>query len=286
MAETKPIGYITDRNSNEYLEVNSCGIEFINVYDRGSCRPNGRSDYHILYVKRGICRLMLDHMEFEIGEGGIVLFRPNEPQIYRYLKEDNSISHYIHFSGTGCECLLEQLGLSDMKIFMMGRSLTYEDLSEKLVREFTMGKPLHEHLCAAYVYHLLCIIARKYALRQNSVTHKNENRINAACRRIYENIQSPPTPDQLAAECCLSVSRFTHLFHEITGKSVSEFITAIRMDRAKELIVGTDMSIREISSLVGYDNQNYFSRRFHKQTGMSPSEYRQSERTEALPNIQ
>ena len=45
-------------------------------------------------------------------------------------------------------------------------------------------------------------------------------------------------------------------------------------ERAKELLVGTEMSVREIAELVGYENQNYFSRCFRKAAGTSPREYR------------
>ena len=266
--------FTTDRRSDEFLEVNSCGIEFISAYDRGSERTNGRSDYHILYVEKGTCHLLLDGVWQTVGEGGVILFRPGEPQVYRYLKEDESISHYVHFTGSGCEGILRRLGIDGVKVFLMGRSNSYEELSEKLAYEYSMRGAFFGDRCAAYLWELLGIVARKYALRQESVTPRAEGRINAACRRIYENVQSPPSVGELAAESCLSVSRFAHLFRDVTGKSVAEFVAAIRMERAKELLAGTDMSVREIGELVGYENQNYFSRCFRKVSGISPREYR------------
>ena len=47
----------SEKISNEYLEVNACGIEHITKKDRGSNREGGRSDYHILYVEKGICHV-------------------------------------------------------------------------------------------------------------------------------------------------------------------------------------------------------------------------------------
>lgn len=264
----------TDRRSDEYLEVNACGIEHIFDCDRGSKRVNGRSDYHILYVEHGVCHLMLDGEWQFVGEGGVILFRPKEPQIYRYFKDDSSISHYIHFTGVGCEPLLKRLGIDEIRIFMMGRSASFEELSEKLVREFSMQRPLYGDWCAAYLYELLNIIARKYALRQGSVNPRSESRINAACKRLYENIQSPPSVEALASECCLSVSRFIHLFREVTGKSVTDFTTNLRIERAKELLTGTNLSVREIAEAVGYEDQNYFSRCFRKSEGCSPRAFR------------
>lgn len=274
MNETREPIASSDRRSEEYLEVNACSIEYISEYDRGSERLRGRSDYHILYVERGVCHLFLDGEWQEVEEGGMILFRPREPQVYRYFAEDRSVSHYIHFSGVGCEAILERLGLGDVRVFMMGRSASYESLSETMVREFSMQRPFYGDWCAAYLYQLLNIIARKYALRQGSVNHRSEGRINAACRRIYENIGAPPSVEELAGESCLSVSRFVHLFREVTGRSVTDFVLNIRMERAKELLASTELSVREIAEAVGYEDQNYFSRCFRKAEGRSPRDFR------------
>jgi AraC-like DNA-binding protein len=265
----------TDRQSDEYLEVNACGIEHISRVDRGSRRTEGRKDYHILYVERGVCHVMLDDVWQTVEEGGIILFRPHEPQIYRYFCADDPISHFFHFTGVGCEGILDRLGIGEMRVFMMGRSASFEEISKKMTQEMSMHRPLYGGWCAAYMYQLLNIIARKYALSCGGVNPRSEKRINAACLRICENLTSPPTVEILAAECCLSVSRFVHLFREVTGGSVTDFTATARMQRAKELLLSTDLSVREVGEAVGYDDQNYFSRCFRKSEGCSPRRYRQ-----------
>ena len=54
-----------------------------------------------------------------------------------------------------------------------------------------------------------------------------------------------------------------------------QYITAIRINTARELLKNTDYSIQEVSALSGYDNPLYFSRIFRRHTGYSPSRYRQ-----------
>ena len=269
--------FCTDKCSDEYLEINSCGIERINRQERGSDRPNGRSDYQLIYVEQGICHLFIDDAWICLGEGSVILFRPGERQKYCYKKEDYSVSHYVHFSGVGCETILKRLGIWNLRVFDMGKSKTFEDISERMTREYVMQKPMFSDWCAAYLYQILNIVARKYALRSGKVTPKSEQRINAASKRIYENIQSPPDVSTLAAECCLSESRFIHLFKEVTGKSITEFISTIRIERAKELLTSTNIPIRDIGESVGYADQNYFSRCFKRIEGCSPMKYRKNE---------
>ncbi len=264
----------TERLSDEYLCVNSCGIQKINERERGSVRKCGRVDYHILYVAQGVCHLRRQGREQSVPAGHIILFRPGEPQEYRYLAGENSISHYIHFTGRGVETLLQKLGLETLDVFDLGISGTYEEISEKMVREFTMKRQLYPHFCAAYLYELLALIGRRHAMQSHSISRSAQQRINTACVRIYEGLPTPPSTETLAAECCLSVSRFTHLFREVTGKSVLAFTQAMRIDRARELLLATDLSVREIAEAVGFADQNYFSRLFRKLTGKAPRDLR------------
>ncbi len=264
----------TERTSKEYLALNSCGIEDISDMSRGSMRKNGRVDYHILYIEKGTCYLETDGGEVNVNAGGIILFRPFEPQCYSFRAEDRSISHYIHFTGSGCKELLEKLGIADIHMFDMGVSGTYEEISAKMAREYTVKRKFWESYTVGCLYELLSLIARKYALRNDRISHESESRIGSACRRIYENLASPPTISELSAESCLSVSRFSHLFTEVVGKSPNEFIISLRIDKAKELLEGTGLSVREISESVGFADQNYFSRVFKDRTGVSPMSFR------------
>lgn len=279
----RAIAASTEKTSDDFLAVNHCGIEVLSETDRGSFRPGGRVDYHILYVERGVCHCTVGGTEQDVSAGGVILYRPGEPQKYYYLASEHSISHYFHFTGIGCAALLDKLGIAALTVFDMGKSEHFEDISCRMVREFTMKKPFYENCCAAYLYQLLTVIARKYALRSGNISRESEARINNACSRIYENLKDPPQTAELAAACFLSESRFTHLFREVTGQSVLSFTKSLRIDRAKELLSSTRLPVHEVAEAVGYTDQNYFSRHFREQTGVSPSAFRKEENTASDP---
>jgi two-component system response regulator YesN len=65
------------------------------------------------------------------------------------------------------------------------------------------------------------------------------------------------------------------LFKNTTGKTINEYITETRLERAKELLKSNDIPISDIAGLVGYGNPKYFSAVFKKMTGLTPSEYRE-----------
>jgi two-component system response regulator YesN len=79
----------------------------------------------------------------------------------------------------------------------------------------------------------------------------------------------------IAGELFITPNYLSRLFRQETGKSFVELLSEIRMDNARTLLLSEDrMKIYEVGSAVGYSNPRYFSEWFHKNTGMSPGEYR------------
>jgi two-component system response regulator YesN len=79
----------------------------------------------------------------------------------------------------------------------------------------------------------------------------------------------------IAEHTYLSHSYLCTLFKKSTGKTVNEFLTEVRIEKAKELLKNTKMKLYEIASLVGIPDTNYFSVVFKKHEGTTPSEYRE-----------
>lgn len=81
--------------------------------------------------------------------------------------------------------------------------------------------------------------------------------------------------DEVSKEVNISPYYFSKLFKEETGGNFIDYVTAIRMERAKELLSTTNKSMKEICSEVGYSDPNYFSRSFKKNVGKTPTEYKE-----------
>lgn len=81
----------------------------------------------------------------------------------------------------------------------------------------------------------------------------------------------------VAREVCMSNSRFSTVFAQETGITFTEYLTALRVSKAKELLRLTNMRSSQIAFAVGYNDPHYFSYLFKKSTGTTPSDYRRSE---------
>ena len=91
---------------------------------------------------------------------------------------------------------------------------------------------------------------------------------------IEENFHKEISLDELAGELGISSYYFSKLFKEEKGETFINFISDKRLEKARQLLAETDLSIKEITAEVGYNDQNYFSRIFKTKYGLSPKEYR------------
>ncbi|WP_223110767.1 helix-turn-helix domain-containing protein [Paenibacillus sinensis] len=94
-----------------------------------------------------------------------------------------------------------------------------------------------------------------------------------ARRQLEEHPEEPLSTEKLAEAAGLSPRHFTELFKQSYGKSPLEYITRVRLEKAKKLMLSSGRRLKDIAHEVGYEDEFYFSRVFKKEYGFSPSHY-------------
>lgn len=118
-----------------------------------------------------------------------------------------------------------------------------------------------------------------YFIAQNQLPLSNEsNQINLQIIDGYleENINKQISLEQMAEVSGLSKFHFAKKFQKQTGVSPVRYFLESKIKHACELIDRTQLTIKEVSSRLGYDDPYYFSRLFKKIMGLSPKQYRQT----------
>lgn len=100
--------------------------------------------------------------------------------------------------------------------------------------------------------------------------------IKRAKRLIHEFYQTGITLDEIADKLNITPEYLGTQFHKETGVNFSSYIKNYRINKAKELLIGTHLKQYEISEKIGYNDAKYFSRVFRESTGQLPAEYRKS----------
>jgi AraC family transcriptional regulator len=101
-----------------------------------------------------------------------------------------------------------------------------------------------------------------------------ERAIGRAIRYMYANLGERITIDDMARSALFSKFYFTRLFYRATGLSPARFLSAVRLEQSKKLLLSTSWTVAEISQWVGYNSIGTFSYRFHYSVGLSPTDYR------------
>jgi len=147
---------------------------------------------------------------------------------------------------------------------------------ENIIKEYEAENIGREIAIKAYIYRLMVILLRKHVKhmltpREYDIRKKRLERFNGILKFIEENYQEEITLEKLCLMANLSKYRFCHLFKELTGKTFSEYLNIVRVNRAEELLCETDMSVTEIALKCGFSDANYFSRVFKKHKKTIPS---------------
>jgi AraC-like DNA-binding protein len=95
-----------------------------------------------------------------------------------------------------------------------------------------------------------------------------------AIAAMHEKLGEQLTVDDMARAAMFSKFHFTRLFQRATGVTPGRFLSALRLQQAKQLLVSTSLSVADISMRVGYTSVGTFSSRFTRSVGMPPTTYR------------
>ena len=246
--------------------------------------PATRNHYLFHYIISGTGTLMADNTKgetqtYSIKSGQGFLVFPG--QITTYIADQNLPWEYVWIEFDGLR-VKEALDLTELSVNTPVYHSHSKDLREQLMNEMlyivhhAKESPFHliGHLYLFLDY--LTQSAKSKKLVQSS--KMSDYYIKEAINYIEQNFQNNITIEDIAAVCGINRSYFGKIFRNSIGRSPQEFLMNYRMVKATELLKLTSLSIAEIGSAVGYENQLHFSRAFKTIYGVSPREWRNQHR--------
>jgi AraC-like DNA-binding protein len=164
---------------------------------------------------------------------------------------------------------------------------TLEQLSETALEAGTLDpksvessrRSLASTLSRAHTLTEVCSAYRRAALdlavaAQRPAPAHQERSLQRAEEYMREHFAEPITLRKVARVAGFAPAYFSHLFHGRHARTFVDYLTALRIDRAKELLAGTSLSVESIAKLSGISRAQYLSRVFKKSTSITPLEFR------------
>lgn len=154
-----------------------------------------------------------------------------------------------------------------------------ENIMNNMLTEYKTQDNYYDHIIKAELLKLLSIIAREYGNSKSnkeskSVVEKYRNNVSKAIKYIDQNFYKDLKLDDACKQAMMSKSYFCYIFKIITQKTFTEYLVDMRIKKAMDLLVNTDLSITNISYNVGFNDSAYFCRVFKKMVGVSPKYYK------------
>ena len=242
--------------------------------------PATRNHYLFHYVLSGTGTLMADNAKgetqtYSIKSGQGFLIFPG--QITTYYADLRLPWEYVWIEFDGLR-VKEALDLTELSMNSPVYRSHSKDLREQLVNEMmyivhhAKESPFHliGHLYLFFDY----LMQSSKSTKLVHSSKLSDFYIKEAIHFIEQNFQNNITVEEIASVCGINRSYFGKIFRKSIGRSPQEFLMNYRMVKATELLKLTSLSIAEIGSAVGYENQLHFSRAFKTIYGVSPREWR------------
>lgn len=115
-----------------------------------------------------------------------------------------------------------------------------------------------------------------FEMRQAAEAVDAAERVRRARRLIDREYADPLDLDRIARAACLSPYHFHRLFRRETGETPHQYLTRRRIERARELLITTELSVTDVCLEVGFSSLGSFSTKFRRFAGHSPSRYRRA----------
>ena len=238
------------------------------------------NEYQLLYLTEGEGIFESTNQKpTRIKQGDLFLLFPGEWHTYHPLPTKGWKSYWLGFKGKNMDDRVRAGFLSPTKpVYSVGFSSEIVHLYEEAFAKAKEEAAYAQQTLAGIANHLIGLM---YSLERNNLLNKDRNRvdmINRARLRIREALESNLTIQQVAQELGISYSNFRKLFKEYTGVAPSMYQQELRLQRAKEMLSTTNMSIKEIAYRLNFESPDYFSSKFKIKTGIKPSDFRSETR--------
>lgn len=230
-----------------------------------------QSAWSLFYLKEGEFVVDIDGQKHTVHPGDCFLF----PSYIHFSRNvvDPIVFIFVRFAyNDECPFSLElpygKIELQDRDRFLSS-ILTLEKLLDS---DDAMAECLRQHLLEDILFQIY-LEHNPGGLPSQSGSYQDPL-LDDAAAWIDAHLDSKILIDELCHSLCTNASTLNYKFRQKTGMSIGQFITAARMKKARQLLIGTTYDISHIAARCGYENIYYFSNAFKKYHHISPAKFR------------
>lgn len=237
-------------------------------------RTEGYPCPQILYCTKGSGTLLLDGKRLYISPCTAIFMPAGYPHEY-YPDGDVWDVHWAVPAGYAAEDILKHFGLCEPKVYELGETKMLEHIFRKMHEAIRADSVFGNYRASGYLYDFLIEFYR--LISSGGAAGAPNSALMKAVDYIGCNYASPITMEDLCAAAGVSKQYLCTLFRKTLNARPMEYIAKRRIQAAKELLTGSDMTIEEIAYKTGFCTASYFCKLFKRYEGITPSRFKKTE---------
>ena len=232
------------------------------------------NEYQLNYISEGSGVFEIEEKTYQIQPGTMMIIGPGQNHRYKPDPTTGWTENYIGFKGTLSDHFIQR-SLNQIKepIVHLGSQLEIFDTYQKIQDLVQLQPPAYQQMASGHILNLLGQISSA-SRQKNFDSKRTEDLINSAKSFMWERVEATLDLKIFCQQQNISYSHFRKTFKEYTGIAPHQFFLDLKIMRARELILSSQLSITEITYQLGFESIHYFSRLFKKKTGVSPRDLR------------
>lgn len=223
-------------------------------------------NYLLMYIRKGQGSLWYGGKSFRLSAGDMVFIDCDSRHSYETDSAWETV--WVHFNGLGAQQYYEVISEKLGNVIAVGDGLISQ-LMMRVFNSYDSGKQMNEAVMSSVLQRILAHI---YEITAG--TKKERGILYDILQYIDTHYREDISVDLLCAQAHLSRFYFCRLFKKELGYSPYEYLTIVRLGKAKQLLRDTDMSVKEIAFDTGFHSEANFIRTFKAYTEMTPGQFR------------
>ncbi|TDF93275.1 helix-turn-helix transcriptional regulator [Paenibacillus piri] len=242
---------------------------------------HGHEYLEICYLINGSCLHRLEEGQTVLKRGDLFSIPPYMKHCFMPLDGQAFELVQLDFMPSLLEETIRELSSAPLDRFLLihlspRSQFVIERLMEGIKSELESKEAYHQYAVRADLLKFLVILSREIRGWRLEKESGYEQAIREVMEYLERHLDKPLTLKEAAAKISVSPNYFSTLFSKVAGVTYSGFLAELRLRKAGELLLQTNLSIAEILERAGYKHTGHFYKMFKHKYGVTPIEYRKN----------
>ena len=192
------------------------------------------------------------------------------PALAEWMRHESLVSVGPSWKPGETEGECQHLGSSDFALLL--------DKVRRMETELEGQKTENRIAALAYFLLIITMLLRQSRPWESSGSTAAGHRVSRAMEFIEEHFSDPITIEDIVSHSQVSRRHFFRLFEQAVGVAPMEYLKKLRLQKAASMLLTSNVSVTQVAFACGFNDSNYFSSLYHKEFGMSPSQFKKDGR--------